>query len=140
MAEFYSQLQFLDYKLENINLNRLDHKIDDSVFDFSPSIAVNEENSVGGLHIKFIVQHNDIELRGECTGYFSFDESLITADVEYLISHNGLTILFPYLRAAITNFTVAANLEPLIIPTINIIELMRDKYSQDENSKEDISQ
>lgn len=43
---------------------------------------------------------------------------------EYL--PNALTILFPYLRSAVSTYIATANLNPVIIQPINIIEYLKD--------------
>lgn len=47
--------------------------------------------------------------------------------VGQLINENGAAILFPYLRALISTVTVNANISPLTLPTINIIELFKNE-------------
>ena len=44
-----------------------------------------------------------------------------------LFEINAVTILFPYLRALVTTITANANVPPLILPPINVINLLRNK-------------
>ena len=37
---------------------------------------------------------------------------------------NSIAILFPYLRAIVSTFTANANIQPLILPPINIVKLV----------------
>jgi preprotein translocase subunit SecB len=53
---------------------------------------------------------------------------------------NGTAILFPYLRAVVTQLTAAANLPPVYLPTINLFEMFKaqeNKNIVEENSTED---
>jgi len=47
----------------------------------------------------------------------------IVKDVSFA---NTVAILFPYLRSSITSITATANVDPLILPTININNLLRN--------------
>lgn len=43
---------------------------------------------------------------------------------------NGTAILFPYLRAVMSQLTIAANISPIILPTVNLVKMLdknRDK-------------
>lgn len=44
-----------------------------------------------------------------------------------LFEINAVTIMFPYLRALVTTITANANVPPLILPPINVINLIRNK-------------
>jgi len=40
---------------------------------------------------------------------------------------NATAILYPYLRSAVTDITKAANINPIILPTVNINKLLSNK-------------
>lgn len=42
---------------------------------------------------------------------------------------NGIAILFPYVRAIVSNYTANANVSPVILPTININAYLNRKKS-----------
>lgn len=48
---------------------------------------------------------------------------------------NGTAILFPYLRAVMTQLTSAANLPPIYLPTINLVEMLRAKGKAEPDNK-----
>lgn len=50
---------------------------------------------------------------------------------EQLINENSLAILFPYLRATISMITSSANINALILPTINIINLFKQLENEE---------
>lgn len=52
---------------------------------------------------------------------------------ENLIRENAVAVLFPYLRALISNVMVNANLPPLILPIINLAGLFDKENNKDEN-------
>ena len=133
MESFYSKIRFDNYYLDNITLETKREPFEEPKFDFNPAIAFDEDDKVGGLKVQFSIEDRATSLKGECFAFFSYDENLTKDDASSLIAHNGLTILFPYLRSAITNFTTAANVNPIIIPTINILELIKEKLENLEN-------
>lgn len=40
---------------------------------------------------------------------------------------NAVAILFPYVRALISSYTANANVTPLVLPPINVNQLLRNK-------------
>lgn len=52
-----------------------------------------------------------------------------------LIQENTVAILFPYLRSLISIVTLNANISPLLLPIMNIAEMLRN--SKEENTKID---
>ena len=44
---------------------------------------------------------------------------------------NAIAIMFPYLRAIISTYTVNANVAPVLLPAMNINEYFRKKYERD---------
>ena len=65
------------------------------------------------------------ELTLEISGHFSIDANDL-ANSDILIKQNTVAILFPYLRALITNITSNANVSPIFLPTLNIAKLFED--------------
>lgn len=39
---------------------------------------------------------------------------------------NALSILYPYARAIVSTYTASANIEPLILPTVNINKMLQN--------------
>ncbi|WP_343002858.1 protein-export chaperone SecB [Intestinibacter bartlettii] len=77
------------------------------------------------------VQNNyPFELEINIQGYFSFDNNLNDEDVLKRCKVNGTSILFPYLRSAITDVTKIANVNPLVLPSINIYNLIKENEKE----------
>lgn len=129
-------IQFLGYRLLNIefknNLSEgreaqeidgfsLGHEVkisnDKILVDIDCSIG--EEDEEDGVYVKIVLQ-----------GAFNLDYEKTNAyDEETLrdiCTRNTLSILFPYLRSVISNVTLTANIDPIIIPTININALIEN--------------
>ncbi|MDD2587078.1 MAG: protein-export chaperone SecB [Syntrophomonadaceae bacterium] len=61
-------------------------------------------------------------------GLFNIEDS--NSDEKSIMKYyqiNALAILFPYLRALISDITSKGSSRPLILPTINIVKLIKDK-------------
>ncbi|WP_416358930.1 protein-export chaperone SecB [Caldicellulosiruptor danielii] len=69
------------------------------------------------------------------TGYFRGSENIEREKFIELTKYNGTAILFPYLRSAVSDITKAANINPLILPVINVINFIKEQEKKDkENS------
>lgn len=56
-------------------------------------------------------------------GLFQLSANSIAEDIEKYYA-NALSILYPYARAIVSNYTASANIEPLILPTVNIYKMI----------------
>ncbi|MFR4518364.1 MAG: protein-export chaperone SecB [Fusobacterium sp.] len=59
------------------------------------------------------------------TGFFEIEGEVENEQAKFYKEVNTVTILFPYLRAAISSITSLMNINPVILPPINVIELMK---------------
>ena len=61
----------------------------------------------------------------EVVGFFSI--SNVSEEQIENFKPNAVAILFPYVRALISSYTANANVTPLILPPINVNQLLRSK-------------
>ena len=64
------------------------------------------------------------------TGNFSIDSD--AEDKEVLLNENSVAILFPYLRSTLSMLVLNANHKPLVLPTLNIVEVLK-RATEEEN-------
>lgn len=139
MDEFISFLVFEDYTIErcffqiNDNFNTDDEvsvrprfhvehtHMDDNKVSVSLTCIINEKDfSEGGDYF-----YLEIKLKGDFIIDDQNDRLPEGKEVIHdVINLNTVAILFPYLRSAVTNITSIANIEPLILPPINIHRLL----------------
>lgn len=62
------------------------------------------------------------------TGIFEIDDRDST-NIENFAEVNSVAILFPYLRSIVSTYTANANVQPLILPPINVVSMMQDDNS-----------
>lgn len=136
MNDYYSDLQLKNFAIHQINLElEIDESIEGIDVDFKPQFSFVDDDQLSGvIDLRFYLKNREYKIEGICSGLFSFDEKLGEEEKRQLLSANGTAILFPHLRASISSITQAANLNTLIIPTINIIKFLDEKYSVENNT------
>ncbi len=75
---------------------------------------------------------NPIEVH--LTGLFGYKGDLAGEELKKVISSQGLNILFPYMRALITSITGSSGFPPIVLPLINVNQLLEKQKSGDENA------
>lgn len=75
-------------------------------------------------------EENDypFEMEVKLKGYFGVENA--QSDIKFF-EKNAIAILFPYLRALVSTYTVNANVAPILLPAMNINEYLRKKYEKD---------
>lgn len=73
-----------------------------------------------------IEKNYPFEMKVRITGKFIIKEELAQRFVK-----NAIAILYPYVRALISTYTASANINPLILPAINVNKLIEDQLKKD---------
>ena len=58
--------------------------------------------------------------------FFEFRTKLEQEKKDIIITKNAVAILFPYLRSQVTRMTAQPDIEPVVIPAININALLKN--------------
>lgn len=58
-----------------------------------------------------------------CEASFSFGNKLSIEDIPDYFYPNSLAIVFPYVRAFVSTISLQANVQPVVLPTINLMGL-----------------
>lgn len=107
-------------------------------FDLDSSITYSENveerfctiSLYASLFKKFAAEGKEYPFILEVTvdGYFSaLKRDFTTENFSKIAEKNGVAILFPYLRSIFCDASKMANVPPVLIPSINIVELLRYK-------------
>lgn len=128
------------------SLKFIDYVVDEMIYTTNDNF---EERPVQldikmGKNISFSKDNNELLVTLECkifenaeennypfslmvkmTGIFEINE-VSEGDMNNIIHINAVSILFPYLRAAISTLTANFNVQPLILPPINVIKLFEN--------------
>ena len=87
------------------------------------------------LHVKLfenaIEKNYPFELHVTITGEFSADDkNMSLEDFRNCLELNGTTAMFPFLRSVVADITRSANVEPLILPLMNIHKLIAERKAK----------
>ena len=127
MKEIKSAFKFLNYVVDSVVFkNNPDFEGDSTKLEFHPSVEFNIDGN-DMLVFLTIDLFNDahknnypFEMSVSVVGYFKL---MSDEDVEKYKA-NAVAVLFPFVRSIISTYTVAANINPLILPTININKML----------------
>ncbi len=104
--------------------------------DFGHSIAV--RNNEARVSLKCILfrkakkEEKPFHLEVQMTGFFEFKTEFQSEELNNILRHQGINILFPYLRALISNITGNTGLPPIILPLINVNQLIQNQVERAE--------
>ncbi len=113
-----------------------------SVKDGSISVSFDPQGAYYEKAGKFVITLNykaytsaapitDIEqaerfITAKMVAEFQFQGNPLLKDIPGYFYKNGIAIVYPYLRAFITNITAQAGIKPLIMPILNLSEIEKE--------------
>lgn len=130
MSDFNSVLQLQNYFLDDLEFRINEDEYEENSLDLNPKFALDSEERTAHIRFEFIVEENQIYMSGALVGRFTYDETVDEELARELLVVNGVTILFPYLRATISNVTNIANVPTITLPIVNVIDYLKEKYEQ----------
>ncbi len=125
-----SVIQFEKYFLDEVFFEIKDEEYIENSIDINPKFSVDFDDCIAKIKLEFCIEEDLFYLKGSLIGVFSFEETQEEDKISELLVINGVTILFPYLRSAISTISNAVNVPTIIIPTINVIEYLQNKYEE----------
>ena len=125
-------ISFLGYDVLKIDFKKNENYNGESVeldTDLSVNIRTNKDNSKMAVEMTIKIFDDEkmeypFRLEVIVVGQFESDGDVKNNVREFLA--NAVAILFPYVRALVTNCTANANVVPLILPTINTNNLVKN--------------
>lgn len=136
MGEYKSLLIFNGYKVNEVIFNNNDKfKNEKSGIPFDIKIKSNMEKNGQKMNINLItkVYENAIEknypfsMTVNITGNFECKE-----EKPEMFYKNAIAIMYPYIRAIVSTYTALANINPLILPPINVNKLIEEQEKEDD--------
>ncbi len=104
--------------------------------DFGHSMAVKNNEARVSLRCmlfrKAKKEEKPFHLEVQMTGIFEFQTELEGEELNNILRQQAVNILFPYLRALISNITVNTGLPPIILPLINVNQLLQNQVERAE--------
>lgn len=140
MSKLQSKLIFEDYIVNKVELNNnlnCDSEKIEVEFDINSEVEFTNDNEfLLKLSIEIFkdAEKNNypFNLKIEFVGIFSVEDVSQEEKMDYA-EKNSVAILFPYVRALVTNYTAASNLDPLILPPINVVSYLKNKKVKNES-------
>lgn len=115
---------------DKIEFKRSGMKNDNDI-EFNLQVLINKKQSEEIYRVTLILTGNkekEYALEIALSGYFSFDTSE-ELDVEMkntMINQNAVAILMPYVRSQISLLTAQPEVECVVLPPFNIINMMKN--------------
>ena len=123
-------LKFCGYTVDELNFKFNNIDKDDGVINLKPIIE--KELVKSGEHeyeamLSFVLKSTKkdpipFDLKVKIIGHFELLVEESDEDAETILNQKTFAILFPYLRSTITSLTSIGNVQPLIIPIVNLTE------------------
>ena len=132
-----ARFRFVEYLFKETSIKLTGEDISDDVeFGIEPNGIFEEDNKMFILTLNVLVKDkkSSLEVKMTVTGKFEYEPNDIQELVPYL-GFNAPAIMFPYIRAYITNITALGGMSPIILPTLNMESVgkeLLDKISSNE--------
>lgn len=123
------KIQLKNWEVTHLNFSLLSgsEKREANSFDLESSnyFSDNKDDRIFGVVFKLTINDEDFNLVVEANYHFEVLDEAITEDFKLSLfpKINAPAIAFPYLRAFVSNLTLQAGLKPVILPSINFVEL-----------------
>ena len=131
-SEIVSSLKFNGYAVDEVNFNRNKKLSEDNDswkldFNISSIVKTDKEKNKMSINLKVEVFKNTknppFTMMVDIIGYFE----LIGEEEVNRYVPNAIAIMYPYLRAIVSTYTSASNVLPIILPAINVNELIKQQ-------------
>lgn len=90
------------------------------------TLKIGEDVYKSSLLLKMTDEQETATLEIVVSGIFEFRTKLEQEKKDIIITKNTVAILFPYLRSQVTLMTAQPDIEPVVIPAININALLKN--------------
>ena len=117
-----ARFQFVRYLIDQCSVNLTGKELSkEMVFAINPEGVFNEKDKTFELVLNLVVNDKDhnLDLNIRIHGYFTYDGNNMD-EVRSFIGINSPAILFPYVRAYVSNITALGGMPPVIMPTLNL--------------------
>lgn len=131
-----SGLRFIDYIVNDIDYRTNQYFEEQNVsvkFNLSRNVEYMDDEDNTMLVSLIVSVFEDAEennypfsLKINMTGIFELDD-IHESERESFAEVNAVAILFPYIRSLISTITANVNVPPLILPPINVVNLIKEE-------------
>ena len=127
-------LQFEGYQIEKIIYEKNIETSDENNINVEVSTGLNSERDKGKveLSINVLESNENRKLEISLVGFFTFSNVEDDKKTE-ILAINGTAILYPYIRSVASMVTSQDSSPAIILPTVNTINFLKNKSSNEEN-------
>ncbi len=116
-----AKIEFPEQTDSNLDLN----------VKFIPKGGFFKDDATFKLDLEVIISSRKKELETklvevDCHSEFVFSEQIDLCDIPGFFYPNSIAIVFPYIRAFISTLSLQANMNPIILPTMNLTSLQEE--------------
>lgn len=123
-------ISFENYLINEMNFRKLSDE--DEKNKFAINIGVDESKKFVKLKVFLSTERDVIEV--EMIGEFEFSDEIKEEEKTKFLKINGAAILYPYVRAYISNISsFDKEALPIIIPTVNFQQIYENDEESDNN-------
>lgn len=119
-----ASFRFSKYIIKRANLYFSGNKVSKNIeLGFSPKGVVLSDKKIFILSLETSINDKDIfKVDLEAEAQFEYDDAF-GESLEKFLTTNAPALLFPYIRAYISNITALSGIPPVVLPTINMAGL-----------------
>lgn len=129
-----SVLKLLSIKVISASFELVGDMENNIKLDLDINKKLNVEEEVYTLTLETRVSAVDnINIETTTKAEFTVDNVVYNDDIKELVEKNGTAIMFPYIRSYITSLTNQPGISPIILPAININNLIDDIKKEENN-------
>lgn len=122
------------YEVDQLLISRelTERDFDEETFDLDANVGIAPDKANGIIKLNVSLIDKDIKkkLLATITGYFEIN---IEEDIIDVLFVNGTAILYPYLRSIVSIVSAIDSSEAMLLPTINVLELLANSQHGDED-------
>lgn len=112
----------IDYRRNGIVSGEPEYRI-----NFSREITVNSDDEfVASLQANISDENDTMELHVRIVGEFRCELGENNHLRDSFVNKNSIAILFPYLRSQISLVTTQPDMQPIVLPPMNIVDMFND--------------
>lgn len=100
---------------------------------FSPKGVFHAKDARYDLMFDVTVKYDKTDtevIKVSCEALFSFSNKISIEDMPEYFYPNCLAIVFPYIRAFVSTISLQANVQPVVLPTVNLMGLTEELKGQ----------
>lgn len=124
-----------DWKVKSLSIKFLEKKLKKNSFGLSLANSFAEDNdNIFLIGFKVIVDNTEFKINLEMAFVFELDEPINEKFKKSdFVKINAPAIAFPYVRSYISNLTLQSGFSPVILPSVNFVQLAANKMNEKES-------